>query len=297
MKLILGEAGISRQAYHQHQRSTEEERMVEDWVMDVIFEKRKNHPVIGLRKIYFELKSPIIGRDKFFEIGKKLRLTIRQPKSYTRTTFSTKSNRYQNLLVDKTFQDINQIWVSDITYIRIGSNFAYLSMIMDVYSRRIIGFAVSLSLQATLCVEALKMALKNRKIKDYERQLIHHSDKGTQYIFHGYTELLEQHNIQISMCNSAYENAHMERLNGIIKNEYIVPMHINTFEQLVKWIPKIIQRYNEQRPHTELKMCNPIQFETILKDLPKCQRTLLNIFVEEKTKIFQKNFSRQLHLF
>lgn len=295
--MILSEAGISRQAFHQHQQSEQAQRIIEDWVIDTIFAKRKFHPMMGLRKIYSELKTPLVGRDKFFEIGKKFRLNITQPKSYTRTTFSTKSNRYQNLLIDKTFDDINQIWVSDITYIRIGSSFAYLSMIMDVYSRRIVGFAVSLSLQATLCVEALAMALKSKKIKDYKDQLIHHSDKGTQYIYKGYTDLLEQHHIQISMCNSAFENAHMERLNGIIKNEYIVPLHIDTFEKLGKTLPSIIKRYNEQRPHYELKMLNPIQFETILKDLPKCQRTLLNIFVEEKTKFFQSYVKKQLQLF
>lgn len=295
--MILGEAGISRQAYHQQQQREQEQQIIESWVVEVIFAKRKHHPMMGLRKIYFELKSPLIGRDKFFEIGKRLRLTIKQPKSYTRTTFSTKSKRYQNLLVDKTFDDINQVWVSDITYIRIGSSFAYLSMFMDVYSRRVLGFAVSVSLQASLCVKALTMALKSKRIKDYKSQLIHHSDKGTQYIYKGYTDLLEQHGIEISMCNSAFENAHMERLNGIIKNEYIVPLYIDTFEKLSKMLPSIIKRYNEQRPHYELKMQNPIQFETILKDLPKCQRTFLNIFVEEKTKIFQSLFNQQLHLF
>lgn len=297
--MILNEAGISRQAYHQHQISRQEDRLIQAWVLDVVLAKRKKHPLIGLRKIYSELVSPLIGRDKFFAVGKRLRLNITPPKNYTRTTFSTKSNRYLNLLVDKEIKDINELWVTDITYIRIGENYAYLDMIMDVYSRRIVGYAISESLQATLCVEALEMALKNRKVKNYNGKLIHHSDKGTQYVFKAYIDLLNKYEIQVSMCNSAYENAHMERLNGIIKNEYIRPNHLDTFEKVKKQMPNIVQLYNSQRPHLELQFDKPTHYEEAIKQIPRELRKPMTIFVEEKTKTFQKMLYNhpQLNLF
>lgn len=252
---------------------------------------------MGLKKIHAGLESSLVGRDKFIEIGMKANLNIVLPKSYTRTTFSTKSKRYLNLLIDKNFDDINQIWVTDITYFRIGEEFVYLCFIMDVYSRRILGHQVATSLQAQLCMDTLNQALKTRKIAHYQQELIHHSDKGTQYIFNDYTDLLNKKGIQISMCNSAFENAHMERLNGIIKNEYLVPFKIKSLEQLTKKLNIGVKAYNEDRPHWEINALTPYQFELNLKTLPKCQRTILNVFVEPKTKIFQQSLKAQLVLF
>lgn len=297
MKHLLAEAGVSKQAFHQHQKHLEEAALHRHWVIQEILKKRHHHPVMGLKKIYAALEKSVVGRDKFIEIGKRANLSISLPKSYTRTTFSTKSNRYQNLLVDNQTNDINQVWVSDITYFRIGEIFTYLCFVMDVYSRRILGYHAATSLHAELCMQTLKMALKTRQIEDYDNQLIHHSDKGTQYIFHEYTTLLDKSKAQISMCNSAYENAHMERLNGIIKNEYLVPMKIQSFQQLLKTLPKVVKWYNEERPHWEIEVLTPIAFEQSLKEIPKCQRTILNIFVEEKTKILQQHYKSQLLLF
>jgi putative transposase len=298
LKSILEEAGVSKQAFAQHKIQEQDADLHRNWVINQILEKRRQHPVMGLKKIFKSLEVPLVGRDKFIEIGMNANLNISLPKNYTRTTFSTKSKRYQNLLVDKAFDDINQIWVTDITYFRIGENFTYICLIMDVYSRRIIGYQAATSLHAQLCMDTLNRALKTRKTEDYKEQLIHHSDKGTQYIFNDYTNLLDKKNIQISMCNSAYENAHMERLNGIIKNEYLVHYNIKSFEQLIYMLPKAVKAYNEDRIHWELDnfLC-PIQFEKSLNELPKCQRTILNIFVEEKTKAFQELWKNQLVLF
>jgi putative transposase len=295
---LLAASGVSKQAFQQHKVQEQDVDLHRNWVINQIFEKRRQHPVMGLKKIFKSLKAPLVGRDKFIEIGMNAHLNISLPKNYTRTTFSTKSKRYQNLLVDKVFDDINQIWVTDITYFRIGEIFTYICFLMDVYSRRIIGYQAATSLHAQLCMDTLNRALKTRKIEDYQGQLIHHSDRGTQYIFNDYTNLLDKKNIQISMCNSAYENAHMERLNGIVKNEYLVHYNIKSFEQLQKMLPKAVKAYNEDRIHWELTNCLcPNQFEESLNELPKCQRTILNIFVEEKTKIFQEQWKNQLILF
>ncbi len=298
MSAILAEAGVSKQAFSQHKVHEQATDLQSHWAIHQILNKRRRHPVMGLKKIFKSLKDPIVGRDKFIEIGMKAHLNISLPKSYTRTTFSTKSKKYQNLLIDKDFDDINQIWVTDITYFRIGERFTYICFLMDVYSRRIIGYQAATSLHAQLCMDTLNRALKTRKKENYQGQLIHHSDRGTQYIFNEYTDLLDKKNIQISMCNSAYENSHMERLNGIIKNEYLQHYNITSFEQLIKSLPKAIKAYNDDRGHWELDNCLcPMQFEESLKELPKCQRTILNIFVEEKTKVFQKLWKNQLVLF
>jgi putative transposase len=290
--------GVSKQAFQQHKVQEQDIDLLSNWVIDWILKKRRLHPVMGLKKIFTSLDTPLVGRDKFIAIGMKARLNIALPKSYTRTTFSTKSKRYHNLLVNKAFEDINQIWVTDITYFRIGESFTYICFLMDVYSRRVIGYQAATSLHAQLCMDTLNRALKTRKIDDYNGQLIHHSDRGTQYIFNDYTNLLDKKNIQISMCNSAYENAHMERLNGIIKNEYLVHYKIRSFEQLQNMLPKAVKAYNEDRIHWELTNCLcPTQFEKSLNELPKCQRTILKIFVEEKTKIFQEQWKNQLVLF
>lgn len=289
---------MSKQAFAQHKVQEQDTDLHRHWVLNEILNKRRLHPVMGLKKIFKSVDSPLVGRDKFIEIGMKARLNISLPKNYTRTTFSTKSKRYQNLLIDKDFDDINQIWVTDITYFRIGECFTYICLLMDVYSRRIIGYQAATSLHAQLCMDTLKRALTTRKIDDYKEQLIHHSDRGTQYIFNEYTNLLNEKNIQISMCNSAYENAHMERLNGIVKNEYLRHYNIRSFEQLLTMLPKAVKAYNEDRGHWELANCvHPTQFEKSLNELPKCQRTILNIFVEEKTKVFQKLWKNQLSLF
>lgn len=298
MTSILAEVGVSKQAFAQHKVQQQDADLHRHWVINQILEKRRRHPVMGLKKIFKSLQTPLMGRDKFIEIGMKARLNISLPKNYARTTFSTKRKKYQNLLIDKAFDDINQIWVTDITYFRIGERFTYICLLMDVYSRRIIGYQAATSLHAQLCMDTLNHALKSRKIDDYQGQLIHHSDKGTQYIFNEYTHLLGKKGIKISMCNSAYENAHMERLNGIVKNEYLHHYHIESFEQLLNRLPKAVKAYNDDRIHWELDNCvTPTQFEKKINELPKCQRTILNIFVEEKTKVFQEVWKDQLTLF
>jgi putative transposase len=296
IQTLLQEAGMSKQAFHQHKIQNQTVDLIRNWVINQILNKRRFHPVMGLKKICASLKDSVVGRDKFIAIGMKANLNISLPRSYTRTTFSTKSNKYQNLLVDKLLDNINQLWVTDITYFRLGEVFYYICLIMDVYSRRILGYHVADSLHAELCLVTLKMALKNRAIKNFDEQLIHHSDKGTQYIFHQYIGILEDSKILISMCNSPYENAHMERLNGIIKNEYLIPMKIQSFDLLKKALSKVVKLYNEDRLHWEINT-NPIQYEQQLKTLPKCQRTIMKIFVEESTKVFQQKIKNQLQLF
>ena len=116
--------------------------------------------------------------------------------------------------------DVNQVWVTDITYFRILDRFYYISLMMDLYSRKVISYCAAPTLEAIHSLDVLKNALLNRALTSYEG-LIHHSDKGVQYFYNPYTELLEKNKIKISTCAMVLENSHAERLNSIIKNEYL----------------------------------------------------------------------------
>ena len=256
-------------------------------VVDEIMKIRKDHPMMGLKKMYIMLEAPVVGRDTFMKIGIEHKLGGFVPKSKHRTTYSVKSSRYDNLLMDAVFDDINQVCSTDITYFRINEVYYYIDFIMDIYSRRIIGYNVSDSLRAESCVTALKMAIKTRGKQNMEG-MIHHSDKGTQYVYNTYTDLLEKElKMKISMCNIVYENTHIERLNGIAKNEYLIPRGITTFKQLQKELTRFVKLYNEKRPHLALNGLTPIKYEERLKTLPKCQRTKLICYIDDFTRLSQ----------
>jgi putative transposase len=250
---------------------------------------------MGLKKLYHKLKDKPFGRDKFIELGVEAGLSIPRPKNYQRTTFSTKSNRYQNLLVGIELDNIDQLWVSDITYFWVNNRFYYITLIMDVYSRKIVGYCAAPTLEATANIEALSMALKMRKKKTFEN-LIHHSDKGTQYVYKEYVDLLQSRKIRISMCNVVYENTHSERLNGIIKNEYLRHRSINNLADLKRHLAKDVELYNQDRPHDNLNKMSPEQFENYLLNVPKEQRVKMKIYVDERT-INKQKFGQQLALF
>lgn len=251
---------------------------------------------MGLRQIW-ELSRPPLGRDAFISIGMYAGLGQKPPRSPIRTTFSLKSNRYRNLLTGKRLTSVNQLWVCDITYFQDKSkNTYYLFFLMDAYSRRILGYSGADDLRATHAIKALTMALKARAIKDYKGTLIHHSDRGSQYIANKYTQLLEKTNIRISMCQSALENAFIERVHGTIKNQYLVFRPINSLKSLLFWLKKDIYLYNYKRPHSALKGMTPVEFENSLSTIPINQRTKLAIFTNNNEQ-FKNTNPNQLSLF
>jgi putative transposase len=274
--------GVSKQAHHQYQIQHNQLGYDIEKVLQEVVLLRIDHPVMGLKKLYHKLKEKPFGRDRFIAIGVEAGLSIPRPKNYQRTTFSTKSNRYQ-------------LWVSDITYFWVNNRFYYITLIMDVYSRKIVGYCAAPTLEATANVEALTMALKMRKKKTFEN-LIHHSDKGTQYVYKDYVELLKSRNIKISMCNVVYENSHSERLNGIIKNEYLRHRSINNLADLKRHLAKDVELYNQDRPHDNLHKMSPNEFENYLLNVPKNQRVKMNIYVDERT-IDKQKIGQQLVLF
>jgi putative transposase len=294
LKSIILESGISTQSYYQRLAN---EVIIEDdyaFFVDIIIQKRQVHPGMGLRQIW-EITRPSISRDDFMAIGTYAGLCQEAPKNPVRTTFSVKSNRYSNLLIDKRFTDVNQLWVCDITYFYDkNGQLYYLFFMMDAYSRRIIGYSGADNLRASNAIDALKMALKTRNISDYKGGLIHHSDRGSQYIANLYTDQLEVANIQISMCQSALENAFVERVHGTIKNQYLIHRPIDSLKSLMFWLEKDVNTYNNNRPHAALKGMSPVQFEKQLTTIPIPKRTKMSAFIinkEAKSKVDKNQLS------
>ena len=277
MKDVLLLCGISKQAHAQALKRAKVLRKKEALYIGFMYDIRDLHPGMGLRKMYEQFQPEGIGRDAFIALGLREGLRLRTISNPTRTTWSIKSNRYPNLLVGKKFTDVNQIWASDIFYFQIRSKHYYVVLIMDVYSRRIIGYSAADNLRAHNNIEALRMALNLRGIDDYQNKLIHHSDRGSQYISDNYTNLLDAFGIQISMCTDVLENAHMERANGTIKNDYLARWNIKHPLTLAGYLKKAVHNYNH-RAHDSIGKKTPIEFETYVKELSEEEKTVLRIF-------------------
>jgi putative transposase len=281
MKDVFLVCGISKQTHAQALKRAKVLRKKEALYIGFMYEIRDMHPGMGLRKMYEQFQPEGIGRDAFIVLGLREGLRLRSISNPTRTTWSVKSARYPNLLAGRRFTAVNQIWASDIFYFQIGSRHYYVVLIMDVYSRRIIGYSAADNLRAENNIDALRMALNLRGVGDYQKQLIHHSDRGSQYISDDYTNLLEDFNIQISMCTDVLENAHMERANGTIKNDYLARWNIKQAYTLARYLKKAVDNYNH-RAHDSLGKKTPIEFETYVKELSEEEKPPLEIFTINK---------------
>ncbi len=200
-----------------------------------------------------------LGRDRLFDTLRRHQLLIRHRKNYRRTTNSFHYLRkYPNRIKDREVTAPNQVFVSDITYLDTLEGFCYLSLVTDLHSRKIVGWKLSQSLSFEGCQEALKMALSN---VEQPEKLTHHSDRGLQYCSKGYVEILEAKNIQISMTeeNHVYENATAERVNGILKSEFLLGAKLRSFQHAGLLTAQAIRTYNEKRLHTSLKYRTPAQ--------------------------------------
>jgi transposase InsO family protein len=265
LRELCGLLGYSAQAYYQYDQHSEHRIFKEEELIQQVMAHRRLQPRLGARKLLVVMQQCMqqdglaISRDAFFELLRDRGLLIRIKRRRVRTTFSAhRFRKYANLINGFTPERPNQLWVSDITYIRLqGENFAYLSLVTDAYSRKIIGFCVSHDLSAASCIKALQMALAQRT---GDLPLIHHSDRGTQYCSRGYTKLLQRKDILISMTQSGNprDNAIAERVNGILKQEYLTEIYRDV-KQARLAVSSIIPVYNGSRPHTSLDMMTPDQ--------------------------------------
>ena len=263
--LICDVHGISRQAYYKYSRRVILSKLEESLVLKLVREIRREQPRLGGRKLYNLLKEDLrkigrgIGRDKLFDILRSNGLLVKPIRKYVKTTNSHHRFRvYKNLIEDMEIDRSNQVFVSDITYLSTYKRFYYLSLVTDIYSRKIVGYNLSDSLSLKGSLSALKMAL--RGIKD-TKGLIHHSDRGIQYCSNQYTQLLKRKGVGISMAGkgNAYENAIAERVNGILKIEYLLDRKYPNYRELKKAVDSAIKIYNEKRPHMSLGYDTPAQ--------------------------------------
>lgn len=273
---------ISKQAHHRARAYFREQVEKEELYMRLMEQTREIHPGMGLRIMYEMLQPEGIGRDAFIALGVREGFRVKHREKYTRTTYSVKQTRYRNLLGSKQFTDVNQIWATDLTYLFCLGRHYYIVLIMDLYSRRIVGYSLADNMRAENTLAALQMALTLRGIPDYQNTLIHHSDKGSQYAWNVYTDTLEAFRIQISMCDEVYENTHIERLNDTLKNQYLNRWTINSEKELKRKVDQAIETYNTKRPHRSLSKLTPMDFETQLKNIPMEKRYRLEIYTTNK---------------
>lgn len=259
--------GLTRQSYYQHFWQDELVSIEQELVLQQVLEIRQNHRHIGTRKLY-EMLQPFIlshqikmGRDALFDLLAANYLLVRRKKRKVATTNSYhRFKKYPNLIRDLVPQYPNQLWVSDITYWRTTNGFVYISFITDAYSKKIVGHHVAQTMEAVETIEALKMAISGfLKEADCHFQLTHHSDRGMQYCSELYVKLLKTNNISISMTESGdpLENAIAERINGIIKEEYLNDYSIDNIIQAKELLSAVVNLYNNERPHQSIGYLTP----------------------------------------
>jgi transposase InsO family protein len=259
--------GKTRHAYYDHQWRRQDQTLKDDIILQLVHKIRNaSLPRLGTRKLLLLLKPELdvhqiqVGRDYLFDLLQEHKLLIRRRK---RKVFTTDSRhwmrKYANLTKDLIITRPEQLWVSDITYIRMSNQWGYLSLITDAYSHQIMGIGFRSDLLALGCLEALQMAYDNRSYGQHS--LIHHSDRGCQYCCKEYVDLLNAQHIAISMTERGdpYENALAERMNGIIKEEFNLYSSQENFENTYQRILKSVTAYNEIRPHGSCDNLTPCQ--------------------------------------
>lgn len=256
--------GINRQVYYRKIRRRACKQTKAGQVVAMIMEIRKLMPRIGVRKLYYLLQDKLrhlkIGRDKFFDILRANHLLVQPKRSYHVTTNSHhRFRKHQNLILGTVIDRPEQVWVSDITYIGKREKPCYLSLVTDAYSKKIIGYHVADNLNTESSLIALQIAVKIRKDKGLS--LIHHSDRGLQYCADDYQSALNKNGIKCSMTNNGdpYENAVAERINGILKQEFMIDTYHQDTAIMKTIVKEAIEIYNNQRPHYSNYMLTPEQ--------------------------------------
>lgn len=255
---------MTKQNFYKEKRHRAREAIDEALVLDLVRAERRLQPRIGTRKLVGLIAPELaeagteIGRDRLFELLRREGLLIARRRPFApRTTDSRHWMQvYTNLLKNTEISGPHQAWVSDITYLRTAEGFLYLALVMDAWSRKIIGWHVGETLEALGCVAAVKMALAQLPAG---ARPIHHSDRGTQYCCGAYVDLLRDNGLAISMTqeNHCYENAKAERLNGILKQEYGLGGEFATKAEVARVVAQAVWLYNQRRPHTALGYRTP----------------------------------------
>lgn len=257
--------GISRQAYYQGLSRESSKALRDDQILSLVRDERMIQPRVGTRKLHAMLQPELtqsglsLGRDALFALLRRARLLVPNRRAYHKTTDSHhRFRRHPNLLngeAKRIPERPEEVWVADITYLPTREKFAYLSLVTDAYSRKIVGYHVHPTLQTEEVAIAFKKALKQRQSK---LPLIHHSDRGIQYCSSLYQDIHVKHGITCSMTDGydCYQNALAERVNGILKGEFLLSKPAN-LEEAKKMVDESVQIYNQKRLHLSLKYKTP----------------------------------------
>ena len=283
--------GYSRQSYYQGIKFIQQKAYEADIVIDEVLRYRKYQKRLGTRKLLHEMQGFLeahnfqIGRDAMFNLlaERGLLITKRKRRGFITTLSKHRFKKYPNII--KGFIPIapNQLWVSDITYIHLSDDFAYLSLITDAYSHKIVGFYLSEDLSAKGPLKALKMALTGNP--DCEN-LIHHSDRGVQYCCDEYVKLLQNNIIKISMTENGdpLENPLAERVNGILKSELLEEVFVD-FKIAQQAIAVACSTYNHLRPHGSIDNLKPVEAHQRTGKLNKRWKNYYQINKQKKEEL------------
>ncbi len=256
---------MSRQNYYKQKIRISERKIDSDFILTQVRKERYFQPCIGCRKLLYLLKDILnengvsLGRDRLFDLLREHNLLVKKKKKTVKTT----NSRHNLPIIPNLIKDIevttpNQVWCSDLTYIRTADSFMYAALITDMRSRKIIGAHIGDSLESVGCIKALDMAAKTIKSG---QKIIHHSDRGCQYACHEYHAKLKEYNISQSMteANHCYENAMAERVNGILKHEFELDYKFKTKKQAIDAFYQAVEIYNYRRPHISLNYKTPAE--------------------------------------
>lgn len=259
--------GVTRQAHYQHRWHAQALGIEHELVLQQVHAIRHDHRRLGGRKLHgmlepFMLEHGIkMGRDALFDLLADHRLLVRRLRTRVITTRSSHwLRKWPNLIRERHLTGIGQLWVSDITYFRTRKEgVVYISLITDAYSRRIVGYHLSRDLEAMSSMKALRMAID--QAGTIPEGLIHHSDRGVQYCSQKYVDLLQENGITISMTENGdpLENAVAERINGILKQEYLDLDQVDTVQEAIAALDRAVSLYNGGRPHSSINMFTPDQ--------------------------------------
>ncbi len=259
--------GISKQAYYKRLETYKIKEVQEEILIKLVKDLRKKiGQKTGGLKLHSELKTQMktqhikIGRDKFFAFLRANNLLVPKHRNYHTTTDSNhRFHKYKNLITNKVPTRPEQLWVCDITYIKTDNGHYYLAIVTDAYSKQIMGYKIANHMKASLCVDALKMAIKNRKYPN--KKTIHHSDRGFQYCSKEYVDYAEKNGMIMSMTEQydPYENAIAERINRTLKYEYGLKQTIKNFKLAQKMVNQAVYIYNNLRPHLSLELRKPCE--------------------------------------
>lgn len=282
MQALCGLFGKSKQAYYKHdEQRTLQRSALRSFAVEYAKNIRREDPGMGIVKIWymyqkeFRNEEDILGRDAFTDLlvesGMKVRLKMRKP----RTTDSTHGlPTFPNIIKDFIPTAPNQLWVSDITYIPVwrpdgNYRFCYLSLILDAYSKEIVGWSVGDTLRTEHPLSALKMAL--RRLEGKAHSLIHHSDRGCQYASLEYVKMLRDNNVRISMTETGdpKDNAQAERINNTMKNELLKGRVFHSLHEVIVAVSGATDFYNNRRPHMSINMMTPVQAASLSGELEK----------------------------